>query len=33
MYIKSVKLGKIKYGYMCKTRSERVCDKGSLKRE
>ena len=28
---KSVKLGKIKYGYMCKTRSERVCDKGSLK--
>ena len=30
---KSVKLGKIKYGYMCKTRSERVCDKGSIKRE
>jgi len=32
---KSVKLGKnqIKYVYMCITRSERVCDKGLIKRE
>ena len=29
----SAKLGKIKYVYMCITRSERVCDKGSIKRD
>ena len=34
MFIKSVNSeNKINYAYMCITRSERVCIKGSIKRE